>query len=65
VGSFVLNNDLRHPVVLAKEIATLGWAAELCERLLERRKRRGFANIVVPGEAMESFAPVVARLAGT
>src|SRR5271156_6361019 len=28
VGSFVLNNDLRHPVVLAKEIATLGLAAE-------------------------------------
>src|SRR6202045_1236416 len=28
VGSGVLNNDLRHPVVLAKEIATLGLAAE-------------------------------------
>src|SRR5581483_8413292 len=28
VGSGVLNNDLRHPVVLAKQIATLGLAAE-------------------------------------
>src|ERR1700689_198937 len=28
VGPFVLNNDFRHPVVLAKEIATLGLAAE-------------------------------------
>src|SRR5262249_47288904 len=28
IGPFVLNNDLRHPVVLAKEIATLGLAAE-------------------------------------
>src|SRR6202453_1771457 len=28
VGSGVLNNDLRHPVVLAQEIATLGLAAE-------------------------------------
>src|ERR1700735_886601 len=28
VGSGVLNNDLRNPVVLAKEIATLGLAAE-------------------------------------
>src|ERR1700759_5184691 len=28
VGSGVLNNDLRHPVVLAKEIATLALAAE-------------------------------------
>src|SRR6202000_294101 len=27
-GSGVLNNDLRNPVVLAKEIATLGLAAE-------------------------------------
>src|SRR5947209_7068180 len=28
VGALVLNNDLRNPVVLAKEIATLGLAAE-------------------------------------
>ena len=28
VGPFVLNNDFRHPVDLAKEIATLGLAAE-------------------------------------
>jgi probable F420-dependent oxidoreductase len=46
-------------------IVLLGDVDELCERLLERRERWGFSNIVVPGEAMESFAPVVARLAGT
>jgi alkanesulfonate monooxygenase SsuD/methylene tetrahydromethanopterin reductase-like flavin-dependent oxidoreductase (luciferase family) len=28
VGTLVLNNDLRNPVVLAKEIASLGLAAE-------------------------------------
>ncbi len=28
IGTAVLNNDLRNPVVLAKEIATLGLAAE-------------------------------------
>jgi hypothetical protein len=50
---------LELPVVL------IGTPDELCERLLERRKRWGFTNIVVPGEAMESFAPVVAQLAGT
>jgi len=50
---------LELPVVL------IGTADELCERLLERRERWGFTNIVVPAEAMESFAPVVARLAGT
>jgi probable F420-dependent oxidoreductase len=47
------------PVVL------IGTEDELCERLVERRERWGFTNIVVPGEAMDSFAPVVARLAGT
>ena len=46
-------------------IVLIGTVDELCERLLKRRERWGFSNIVVPGEAMESFAPVVARLAGT
>jgi probable F420-dependent oxidoreductase len=46
-------------------IVLIGTEDELCERLLERRERWGFTNIVVPAEAMESFAPVVARLAGT
>lgn len=46
-------------------IVLIGSVDELCDRLLERRKRWGFTNIVVPSEAMESFAPVVAELAGT
>lgn len=46
-------------------IVLLGTPDELCEQLLKRRERWGFTNIVVPGEAMESFAPVVARLAGS
>jgi probable F420-dependent oxidoreductase len=46
-------------------IVLLGTPDELCERLLKRRERWGFTNIVVPAEAMESFAPVVAQLAGT
>jgi hypothetical protein len=46
-------------------IVLIGTVDELCERLLEYRTRWGFTNIVVPGDAMESFAPVVARLAGT
>jgi probable F420-dependent oxidoreductase len=46
-------------------IVLLGTEDELCERLVERRQRWGFSNVVVPGEAMEAFAPVVARLAGT
>ena len=46
-------------------IVLIGTSDELCERILERRERWGFTNIVVPGDAMESFAPVVAQLAGT
>jgi probable F420-dependent oxidoreductase len=49
---------------LERPIVLIGTPEELCERLLERRERWGFTNIVVPGEAMESFGPVVARLAG-
>ena len=45
-------------------IVLIGTVDELCERLLEYRSRWGFTNIVVPGDAMESFAPVVAQLTG-
>ena len=46
-------------------IVLIGTVDELCERLIERRQRWGFSHVVVPGEAAETFAPVVARLAGT
>ena len=45
-------------------IVLIGTVDELCERLLARRERWGFSTVVVPGEAMEVFAPVVARLTG-
>jgi probable F420-dependent oxidoreductase len=58
---------LGFPGVEALELPVLliGTVDEICERLVERRERWGFSNIVVPGESMESFAPVVARLVGT
>jgi hypothetical protein len=37
---------------------------KLIEDLLERRERWGFSYIIVGGEDVESFAPVVAALAG-
>jgi probable F420-dependent oxidoreductase len=43
----------------------IGTEDELCERLIERRERWGFSNIVVPDNALDSFAPIVARLAGS
>jgi probable F420-dependent oxidoreductase len=46
-------------------ILLIGTEDELCERLVERREKWGFSNIVVGDQSMEAFAPVVARLAGT
>ena len=45
-------------------VLLIGTEEEICERLLERRERWGFSNVVVPGESMAVFAPIVARLAG-
>jgi probable F420-dependent oxidoreductase len=46
-------------------ILLIGTEDELCERLVERREKWGFSNIVVPDHTLEAFAPVVARLAGS
>ena len=45
-------------------LVLVGTVDELCETLEQRRERYGFSYWVVPDEAMEPFAPVVARLAG-
>jgi probable F420-dependent oxidoreductase len=50
---------------LALPILLLGTVDEICEQLLERRQRWGYTNVVVPVDALDDFAPVVARLAGT
>ncbi|MHB8379021.1 MAG: TIGR03621 family F420-dependent LLM class oxidoreductase [Acidimicrobiales bacterium] len=46
-------------------ILLIGSEDELCERLVERRERWGFSNVVIPGESMEAFSPIVSRLAGS
>jgi alkanesulfonate monooxygenase SsuD/methylene tetrahydromethanopterin reductase-like flavin-dependent oxidoreductase (luciferase family) len=43
----------------------LGTADEMVDQLRARRERYGISFVVVPGEAAESLAPVVERLAGT
>ena len=42
-----------------------GTAAQVARDLVERRERLGFSYWPIPDGAMESFAPVVARLRGT
>jgi len=45
--------------------ALIGSPAKLIEDLIARRERWGFSYIIVGAEDVESFAPVVAALAGT
>jgi hypothetical protein len=42
----------------------VGTVEDIIEALLVRRERYGLSYVVVSGQAMDSFAPVVARLAG-
>ena len=43
----------------------LGTADQIAEDIISRRERYGISHIVVPGDAADSLAPVVKRLAGT
>jgi alkanesulfonate monooxygenase SsuD/methylene tetrahydromethanopterin reductase-like flavin-dependent oxidoreductase (luciferase family) len=45
-------------------LTLVGSTDEIAETLLRRRERWGFTYTVVPDDAMEAFAPVVAQLAG-
>jgi probable F420-dependent oxidoreductase len=44
--------------------ALIGPVSKMVEDLLERRERWGFSYLIVGGDDVESFAPVVAELAG-
>jgi probable F420-dependent oxidoreductase len=44
--------------------ALIGSPSEIAEQLIERRERWGFSYIIVGGDDIESFAPVVAQLRG-
>jgi probable F420-dependent oxidoreductase len=50
---------------LASPHVVLGTVSEVVDDLLARRERLGVSYVTVPEPALEAFAPVVARLAGT
>lgn len=50
---------------LESPYALAGTVDQVCETLVARRERWGFSYVAVGPEAMEDFAPVVARLSGT
>ncbi len=51
-------------MLTASPFALIGSPAELIQRLVERRERWGFSYVIVGGEDVDRFAPVVAELAG-
>jgi len=51
-------------MVLHSPFALIGPPAKLVEDLLSRRERWGFSYVIVGGEDVDKFAPVVAALAG-
>jgi probable F420-dependent oxidoreductase len=51
-------------MIAASPFALIGSTAKIVEDLLERRERYGFSYVIVGAEDVESFAPVVAELAG-
>ncbi len=51
-------------MVLETPFTLIGTSAQMVEDLLRRRERWGFSYIVVGGDDVESFAPVVAELSG-
>ena len=51
-------------MVAASPFALVGPPAKLVEDILARRERWGFSYVIVGGENLDDFAPVVAALAG-
>ncbi|MCX7619824.1 MAG: TIGR03621 family F420-dependent LLM class oxidoreductase [Acidimicrobiales bacterium] len=51
--------------VLEAPIALIGTVDEMCETLEARRERWGLSYFVCQADAVDTFAPVVSRLAGT
>ena len=55
IGTFVFNNDLRHPAVLAQDLASLD--------VTMLRERLGISSFMLGN--IDDLVPVVERLAGT
>jgi probable F420-dependent oxidoreductase len=51
--------------VLGSPLTLIGSESEIIERLLARRERWGYSYVVIPGDKLHDFAPIVAQLADT
>jgi probable F420-dependent oxidoreductase len=50
--------------LLSSPHVLVGSIDQICAELQERRERHGISRITIPSQALDDFAPVVARLAG-
>lgn len=57
--------DLDELVRAGSPFVVSGTTDEMCEQLLGLRERLGISYVTVPADLMDTFAPVVERLAGT
>ncbi len=62
IASFVQVEDV---MIAASPFALVGTVDEVTETLVRRREQLGFSYVIVGGDDVEPFAPVVARLTGT
>jgi alkanesulfonate monooxygenase SsuD/methylene tetrahydromethanopterin reductase-like flavin-dependent oxidoreductase (luciferase family) len=56
---------LEESLVAESPFALIGSTAAIADELVRRREELGFSYVIVGGEDVESFAPVVAQLTGT
>ena len=61
----VANADTSIEGILNSPIWLIGTVEQIAEELRVRRERFGISYITVGSDAVEAFAPVVERLAGT
>lgn len=61
---WMVSNVLADEQILDSPYVLIGSIDQIVEDLLARRERYGFSYVTVPGEFVDAFSPVVARLAG-
>jgi hypothetical protein len=61
----IVSNVLDEEQTLDSPHILIGTVEQIVEDLQARRERYGISYVTVPGEYIDAFSPVVARLAGT
>jgi probable F420-dependent oxidoreductase len=62
---WMVSNALADEQILNSPYVLIGSIDQIVEDLQARRERYGISYVTVPGEFVDAFSPVVARLAGT